>query len=155
MKYNFEKLRQVVAESYSIAQVLQKLGMVTAGGNYKTIKLRVKQENIDISHFTGQGHLKNKTHNWAPKRSLEEILVEDSTYTSSDKLRKRLLKEGVFERVCNNCKNTEWLDQLIPLELDHKNGNNMDHRLENLQLLCPNCHAFTHNYRGKNKNAVR
>lgn len=153
MKYNIEKLKQAVADSHSFSQVIRKLGLIVAGGNYKTVKSKIYHENIDISHFTGQGHLKDKTHNWAAKRPLQEVLVENSTYTCSNSLRKRLINEGVFERVCNNCKNAEWLDRPIPLELDHKNGHNMDHRLENLQLLCPNCHALTHNYRGKNKNA--
>lgn len=48
------------------------------------------------------------------------------------------------------CGNTEWLDKHIPLELHHINGNHKDNRLSNLQLLCPNCHALTDNYRGKN-----
>ena len=43
-----------------------------------------------------------------------------------------------------------WNGQTIPLELHHVNGNNKDNSLENLQLLCPNCHALTSNYRNRN-----
>jgi predicted HNH restriction endonuclease len=49
------------------------------------------------------------------------------------------------------CELTEWLGQPIPLELHHVNGERTDHRLENLQLLCPNCHALTDTYRARNK----
>ena len=80
---------------------------------------------------------------------LTEILVENSNYQSF-KLAKRLLKEGYKERKCEMCGNTHWCNYLIPLELHHINGIKTDNRLENLQMLCPNCHALTDNYRGKN-----
>ena len=80
---------------------------------------------------------------------LEKILVINSTY-QSNKLRKRLLKSGLLSHVCVKCNNSTWLDKPIPLELNHKNGDNSDNRLFNLELICPNCHAFTDSYRGKN-----
>jgi 5-methylcytosine-specific restriction endonuclease McrA len=61
------------------------------------------------------------------------------------------LREGIFEHRCANCRNTRWLNQPIPLELDHINGNNKDNRLKNLRLLCPNCHAQTPTYRSKKR----
>lgn len=82
-------------------------------------------------------------------RPLSDILVEHSTWVSTDKLRQRLLKEGVKEYKCECCNNSEWMGRPIALELHHVNGIKDDLRLENLQILCPNCHAFTDNYRGK------
>lgn len=76
-------------------------------------------------------------------------MVEGSTY-QTNKLRKRLLKEGLKKHICETCNNTEWNGKPIPLELSHKNGDNSDHRFENLELICPNCHAQTDTYRGKN-----
>ena len=81
---------------------------------------------------------------------LEDILVENSTY-QSNKLRKRLLAEGIKEHRCELCNLREWMGKPIPLELDHINGNNADHRLFNLRIICPNCHAQTDHYRGKNR----
>lgn len=67
--------------------------------------------------------------------------------------RERLFREGIKERKCEGCNGTHWLNALIPLELDHINGDSSDHRLENLRILCPNCHAQTSTYRGKNRGA--
>mgnify|MGYP002814449186 CR=1 FL=1 len=68
------------------------------------------------------------------------------------RLKKRLLKEKIFIRKCYRCENTEWQGRPIPLELEHKNGDNRDHRIKNLTLLCPNCHALSKHYRGRNVN---
>lgn len=73
-----------------------------------------------------------------------------SSYRSTYHLKDRLLKECVKEYKCECCGNTEWMGKPIALELHHVNGIKDDLRAENLQLLCPNCHAFTDNYRGKN-----
>ena len=68
----------------------------------------------------------------------------------SNKVRKKLLQEGYKEHRCEKCGQTEWLGRPIPLELHHIDGNKKNNTLENFQLLCPNCHAFTDSYRGKN-----
>lgn len=81
--------------------------------------------------------------------SLENIMVENSTY-QSNKLRIKLIISGLKEHKCECCGLSKWFNKKIPLELNHKNGINSDHRFFNLELLCPNCHALTDNYRGKN-----
>lgn len=81
--------------------------------------------------------------------SLEEYL-RNSQDIQSNKVRIKLLREGYKEHKCENCGLTEWLGQPIPLELHHKDGNRNHNEIENYQLLCPNCHAFTDSYRGKN-----
>lgn len=151
-KYTEEEFEYAVKSSYSLRGVLKMIGLQPAGGNYETAKRRIKKLNLDISHFTGQGHLNGKTHNWTKSKSLDEILVNDSSYSNTSKLRKRLIKCKIFEEKCYNCGKTLWLGEPIPLELEHKNGVKTDNRLENLTLLCPNCHAFTDTYRGKNIN---
>jgi hypothetical protein len=148
--YSNEQLIDAVKSSYSIRQVLSKLKLKEAGGNYSTVKHKIKILNIDNSHFTGKGHLKGKTHNWATKIPLDKILVENFIY-HSHALRIRLIKEGLKEARCECCGNTEWLGHPISLELEHINGNHNDNRIENLKILCPNCHAQTPTYRGKNK----
>lgn len=66
-------------------------------------------------------------------------------------LKRRLLREGIFEPRCNKCRGTEWLGEPIPLELEHRDGNPTNNQLSNLELLCPNCHAQTPTYRSRNR----
>ena len=148
-KYSDEQFIQAVKDNKSYAGVMKQLGILPVGGNYNTVKKKITELNLDISHFTGKGW--NVGLKFKPKQAqpLSEILVENSNYQSY-KLLRRLLKEEVKERVCENCGNSKWLDNPIPLELHHINGTHTDNRLENLQVLCPNCHALTDNYRGKN-----
>ena len=81
--------------------------------------------------------------------TLQEYL-NNSIDIQSNKVRKKLLDEGYKEHRCECCGLTSWLEQPIPLELHHKDGNRNNNSLENYELLCPNCHAFTDSYRGKN-----
>ena len=60
------------------------------------------------------------------------------------------MAERIFEPECATCGNTTWQGCPVPLELEHRNGNRYDNRIENLELLCPNCHALTPTYRGRN-----
>ena len=141
-------MRKAVKTSTSIRQVLEKLDIVPAGGNYQTTNRRIQKLNIDTSHFTGQAWNRGKI--IGPKRPIEEYLKENSV-VQSFRLKNRLLLEGLKEHKCECCGITEWNGKPAPLELDHINGNHHDNRLENLRILCPNCHAQTDTYRGKNK----
>ena len=76
--------------------------------------------------------------------------LQNSEDIQSNKVRVKLLKEGYKEHKCECCGLTTWLDGPIPLELHHKDGDHKHNVLENYELLCPNCHALTDSYRGKN-----
>ena len=130
-----EKLKEQAPICFSRRHLLKNMGLAPYGGNYKTLNSALKKFNIDTSHFTGKGW--RKGHQFDSKRSipLVDILVKNSSYTNSSCLRKRLLKEKIFDRKCYGCENTEWQNKPIPLELEHKNGNNRDHRIKNLTLL--------------------
>jgi hypothetical protein len=106
---------------------------------------------LDTSHFTGQGHLRGKTHGWTPSRPLAEILVANSTYVATSHLKNRLLKEGLLVNRCSRCDLPPVCGEPLVLVLDHKNGDRADHRLENLRLLCPNCNSQQNTFAGKNK----
>jgi 5-methylcytosine-specific restriction endonuclease McrA len=151
---NLIEIQNVILQSHSIRTVLLAMNIVPAGGNYRTFQLFVKKHNIDVSHFTGQGHNKHKTgcdRKGGRTSTLDRMI--SNPYTQSFKLKRKLLKDGIFTHCCTYCNLTHWLNNPIPLELDHINGDSTDNRLDNLRLLCPNCHALTPTYRGKNINS--
>lgn len=147
-KWTDEDLRQAVAKNISVAGVIRDLGLIPAGGNYATINTKIQELRIDRSHFKAQAH--NKGKKFGPKRPLEDYLSNRFPIQSWS-LKNRLLREGIFEHKCYSCGLDKWLDKMIPLELEHIDGNHFNNAKENLTLLCPNCHALTSTYRGKNK----
>lgn len=147
-KHSDIEFQDAVKSSTSIRQVLQKLNIVPAGGNYSTVKRRIKNLKLDTSHFTGQGWSHKKV--LGPKLPLEYYLTH-RTFIKSNTLKLRLIKEGFFKHQCNKCKQTEWLNNPIPIELHHKNGDHYNNDLNNLEILCPNCHSFTDTYRRRKK----
>lgn len=153
-KYTIEQLEIAVKDSNSIRQVLKLLGLKEAGGNYSTVSKRLHAFKINTSHFNGKGWRKGSDTPVVQPFKLKDILVKDSSYQSY-KLKKRLISEGLKLECCENCGLSEWLGRIIPTELHHSNGNKKDNRLENLQILCPNCHSFTENYRGKSLRKCR
>ena len=147
------EFQAAVAKSLPIRQVLARIGLVPAGGNHKTVHGRIAKLGLDTSHFTGVGwNVGARYKTFGRKAALTEIMVENSPYNFTHGLKKRLLREGVKARCCEGSGLQEWRGAPIPLELHHANGINNDHRLANLQSLCPNCHALTDPYRGKNHN---
>ena len=79
------------------------------------------------------------------------VYLDNKVPMQSDKLKVRLINEGYLEPKCAICERNFWIGETIPLQLDHINGNNDDNSLDNLRLLCPNCHAQTPQYRLKDE----
>jgi 5-methylcytosine-specific restriction endonuclease McrA len=153
-KYTLEEIKEIISKSKSYAEVIRSIGLIPAGGNYKTLQSFVHEYRIDTSHFLGsawgRGNQLDYLHN-SNRKSLEDVFSGKVAYKSSHKLRLRLIKEGYFEHKCYKCGLKEWQGHEIPLELEHINGDHCDNSLENLIILCPNCHAQTETYAGKNK----
>lgn len=145
------QLKVAVKNSTSVRQVLQKLKLKEAGGNYTQIKNAIEDYAINIEHFTGKGWSKGLKGIGKPFISLDKILVLDSRF-QSHKLKKRLFKEGLKKPKCEEC---GWakqsIDGRIPIELDHINGDHKDNRIHNLRILCPNCHSLKPTHRGLNR----
>jgi hypothetical protein len=148
-RWTEDHLRLAVVAERSLAGVLRRLGLRVAGGNYENIRRVIKTLGLDTQHWTGQGHLRGRHNLHSPKKPLALLLTRGSAY-HSNKLRRRLLSEGVFPAKCSLCGGTKWQGQAIPLELDHIDGDRENNQLSNIRLVCPNCHALTPTYRGRN-----
>lgn len=121
-----------------------------AGGNYEQIKKYISELGIEIGHFKGRAWNRGLQVKGIPRIPLEKILVNKSFYQSF-KLKKRLFAAKLKPMHCEECgwaKTTA--DGYLPLELDHINGDRRDNRLENLRILCPNCHSLKPTHRGRN-----
>lgn len=124
----------------------RKVGLKPNGGNITRIKLKLIEFGIDFSHFTGQGWNKINHPSFGNSgKSLDDFFTEDSNSTSS-RVKKRIFNNKIKPKKCEKCGIVEWNGQPIIFELHHINGNKRDNRLENLQILCPNCHSQTPNY---------
>ncbi|MFO1310473.1 MAG: hypothetical protein U1F41_00245 [Burkholderiales bacterium] len=153
-RWTLEALRTAAAGERSLIGVLRTLGLRPAGGNYEQVRRAIRENCVSTSHWTGKGHLKGKRNPHVPKAPLAEMLVKGQLRNTTN-LRERLIAERVFEARCSACKQVEWMGHGIPLELDHIDGDRSNNLLANLRLLCPNCHALTPTYRGRNVAAHR
>ncbi len=148
--WTVEDLRGAAKAALSYRQVLSRLGLREAGGNYTQLKKYLREHRIDITHFKHQAWNRGLRGIGKPRLTLEEILVSGSSFQSF-KLKKRLFAAGIKKKACEEC---GWsrvsAEGYLPLELDHVNGDRADNRLENLRILCPNCHSLKPTHRGKN-----
>lgn len=119
----------------TFAELLKKLNLKPAGGNYINMRKHLQRLKINTSHWTGQAWSKDlRKRDW-------------STYKRIEYIKKHLIRE--FDGTCQNCKESKWLGKNIPLEVHHKDGDRTNNVINNLQLLCCNCHALTDNWRGR------
>lgn len=147
--FTVEDVQVAVASSYSLASAAKKLGLTKHSGAYKILRRIIEQHSIDTTHFTGKSWIQSGGFIECRATPLEEILVAGRPYGTAE-LKRRLIEEGLKEACCESCAQDQWQNASIPLELHHVNGDSEDNRLDNLKLLCPNCHALTDNYRGRN-----
>jgi hypothetical protein len=147
-----EDLLAVVANSNSLAAILKHFDIAASSGNYTILKRRLRQEQIDFSHINlGISSNKGRKGMGPNAIPLDQILVEHSTYSRRG-LKTRLLKLGLLENKCYECGiGPEWNGKPLSLQLDHINGASDDNRLENLRMLCPNCHTQTETFGSKRR----
>ncbi len=147
-------LEPIVHSSTSVAQVLAQLGMRTDGGPHRDMSSHLRALGLDTSHFRGSAWSRGETARTnavidraARKRRLpdDQVFIANAPHIHGTTLARRLVEKGVPYQ-CKQCGISEWRGQPIVLHLDHINGVHNDNRLENLRLLCPNCHSQTPTY---------
>ena len=141
-RFTRQEIEQFVKDSYSYAQLASKCGYSEFSGSYlETMQQMISQLDLDVSHFKGQGWNKNN--------------FDYSRFRYGNKIKSGNALSAIVAlrgHKCENCGLTEWLGSPIPLEVHHLDGKELNSELSNLILLCPNCHALTDNYRGRNIN---
>lgn len=149
-KYTKEKLEPIVANNTSMHGVLRDLGMKLNGGNHSHVKAWIKKHGIDISHFSGKGW--NKGGHSPTRLDADQILMldkHDGKREEASRLRRAMMEKGVPYR-CFKCGLTnQWNGQELVLQVEHRNANPVDNRIENLEFNCPNCHSQTPTFGSK------
>jgi len=136
-KYNNQDIINAVNKVNSMAGLLKLIGLKPTGGNYANMKKKLQTMNINTDHWTGQA--------W----NRDQRLKDWTNYTKVHSLKPHLIKLRTHK--CEICGLTEWRNQSIPLEVHHQDGDRTNNELENLKLLCCNCHATTDNWRNRKK----
>jgi Zn finger protein HypA/HybF involved in hydrogenase expression len=155
MTISKEKLTKYVEESYSLKEVLNKLGIKKiSGGNRITLKKKLEKENILSCALKKKTRiLQNTLLVDAVKRKKlkdEDIFTIHSKHNRTN-IKQRIINDNLIPYICRDCNNEGvWNNKKISLQLEHINGVNDDYRLENLCFLCPNCHSQTETFAGKN-----
>jgi hypothetical protein len=145
-----EELRAAANSARSIAQIMRRVGLDHRSRRGRDELLRRLAElGLDVTDLPGQAWARGHRRAGRPRRPLQQLLTRDSDVPTS-KLRLRLIEEEVLEARCSSCELEEWLGGPIPLQLDHIDGDRRNNELKNLRLLCPNCHALTDTYCGRN-----
>lgn len=143
-KWTDEELTLAVAECFNGTQVSLRLGLA---GHQQTIKRHIAKLGLDTSHWLN-GKRPGVSGYHTP---LDQILIADSDYSTA-RLKTRLVEGAILEDRCVGCGLLpEWNGQPITLQLDHIDGNHRNHLIENLRILCPNCHTQTPTFGSKNR----
>lgn len=129
---------EIVKDSKSIAGVLRGIGYSHQSTAYRFVRRHINRLSLDTTHFTGQSHGKSGRTHFVPT---EELLQR--TATAGTHLKHRLVREGLLPYECAECGLSEWRGKSLSLQIDHIDGDRSHNRIENLRLLCPNCHTQT------------
>jgi hypothetical protein len=155
MRYTRESLEQAVRSSTSVMGVIAVLGRRMTGGTHSHVKRLIGKYGLDTSHFHGKGSNRGASHTGGlEKLQPEDVLVYNRRKGLREKahyLRAALLAIGVKE-YCVECGlKPEWNGRPLRLPIDHKNGDPVDCRRENLRFMCPNCHSQTDTFGTKRR----
>lgn len=147
IKRSDEEIIETACRCYSAHDAAKVLGI-----SYSAYKRHAVRLNCFKTVQGGKGKTKTPS---KQKITLDEILSGNRPNTNRGIIKREMLAEGKLEYKCYECGINEWRGKSLSLHLEHKNGDNTDHREENLTLLCPNCHSQTPTYCGRNKGKKR
>lgn len=148
--YTDAELLIAIKKSKSIAETMRNLGLKPRGGHYTKFHERIKNNGIDISHFNS--NVNKKAHNKLNKDDFIKKHCVKNSKIQSNKLKLKLLEFGYLNNVCAKCGlGDNWNGGKLILQLDHIDGNRYNCEINNLRILCPNCHSQTNTFGNKNQ----
>ena len=121
--------------------------------HFNTFKRRAVKLGVYVPNQAGKG-LEKPKEDGKGKIPLSEILDGLHPQYQTNKLRIRLISAGIKEAKCEVCGISEWRGTTLSFDLDHIDGDRTNHKLDNVRIICPNCHSQTETYRGKNVGVV-
>lgn len=136
-RYTKELLEPIVNTSISYRECLIKLGLKPTGGNYSNLQRNIDKFKLNTNHMKHQAANSGKEF-----KTFEEL-------TTNNSIKKRLI--NIHGHKCSICNLSEWLGSDISLELDHIDGDNRNNSVDNVRVLCPNCHSQTPTYRNNKR----
>lgn len=142
-----QQLIDAVEKSEYMSDVILSLGLTVRPGNYETVKLHVKRLGLDTTHFLGNS---SKNRRGGPSPIPDDVLFSQDSVHGRGVAKSRIIKNNLFPYECALCGIAEWHKKKLSLVLDHINGVNNDHRLDNLRFLCPNCNSQQDTFCRKN-----
>lgn len=156
--YNKEELQQLANTSDSYADMLRKMEMCPHGGNPRTLKRILSEYEIDISKLNENRSDLQRRWAAATRKKITtrtEDILSGKAKCQTSKLLKRLVRESYKEMRCETCGISEWQGKPIVMQLHHIDGNRNNNSLNNLQVLCPNCHSQTDTFCGRQRKKNR
>jgi len=136
LKLDKKEFIKVCSEEPTMARAAVKLGL-----HFNTFKRYALKYNCYKPNQAGKGIKKN----------IRRRITRIEDYATRASVRKEILRNNFLPYNCSECGIEEWNGKKLSLHLDHINGKNGDHRLDNLRFLCPNCHSQSSTYAGRNK----
>lgn len=155
-KYDWsrERLEKAIAESNCWFDCLKRLGIPKEGYNYRTLKGKVALYNLDTSHFdASSAKLLNGAHykHHLVNRDDRDIFCKDAKIKISSLKKEYIRRILLDDEHCEICGIRDWNGRELTFQIHHKDGNHHNHIVDNLQLLCPNCHSQTDNYSNRKR----
>lgn len=148
--YTKEQLQDILNDSKTFKEALEKIGLSGIGNNYKTLHKYIDKYKLSTKNIDENKNKNANGKNYTTKETFTNAIINGTCKIKQRFLIERLIKFNLKEYKCEECGISEWNGKSIKLELHHENGKHDDNRLCNLKLLCPNCHSQTDNFRALN-----
>lgn len=145
-------LLESIKKSNSKSDILRNIGLKLNSGNFQTLEKYCNVYDIQLENLKFDFKSHSKKNGFQRKLTNEQLFKKNNNRNNSRVIKKRIFDEKLLKNECSICGLGDvWMEKPISLQLDHKNGDRFDNTLDNLRILCPNCHSQTETFGSKNR----